>query len=95
MSEPVKETALGVEILVKVTAGSRKEGFVRLGGQLKAYVHAPRERGKANDALVQLLSRGLSVPLGDINFLSGQTSQLKRILIKGVTKREVERLFEG
>lgn len=46
---------------------------------LKAYVTSPPEKGKANDALIKLISKSLNIPKNKIIISSGKTSQLKLI----------------
>ncbi len=52
------------------------------GGALKVTVTAPPERGKANRAVIELLSRALSVPPSSIEILSGETSSDKTVLVR-------------
>ena len=53
-------------------------------GMLKIDVTAPPEKGKANEAVVKLLSKELGVPKSSIEILSGETSRKKVVLIKGM-----------
>lgn len=50
---------------------------------LKARVTAIPEKGKANKALTALLSKRLRVPKGSIFIVSGETSRVKTVEIKG------------
>lgn len=50
---------------------------------LKARVSAVPEDGKANKALIALLSATLKVPKSSISFLSGETSRKKILRIDG------------
>jgi uncharacterized protein (TIGR00251 family) len=58
-------------------------------GRLKIKVTAPPERGKANSALVELLSKSLKVPKSAISVVGGQTSRNKRVLIEGISGEEL------
>ncbi|MEO2065259.1 MAG: DUF167 domain-containing protein [Desulfurobacteriaceae bacterium] len=53
-------------------------------GRLKVKVTVPPEGGKANKALIELLSKELKVPKSSISIVSGQTSRVKRVLIEGI-----------
>ncbi|WP_457678072.1 DUF167 domain-containing protein [Thermovibrio sp.] len=53
-------------------------------GRLKVKVTAPPEKGKANEALIELLSKRLKVPKRSISIVSGQTSRVKRVFIEGI-----------
>lgn len=47
------------------------------------------EKGKANQALLKLLSHSLKLPKNKINLVSGSTSSLKTIDIQGLNKQEL------
>jgi uncharacterized protein YggU (UPF0235/DUF167 family) len=61
---------------------------------LKARVAAAPAEGEANDALVRLLARQLCVPTRDVALVSGATSRIKRLLVKG-DARAVVALLEA
>ncbi len=50
---------------------------------LKVRVAATPTEGEANDALVRLLARKLGVAPRNVMLVSGTTSRVKRMLIKG------------
>jgi uncharacterized protein (TIGR00251 family) len=52
---------------------------------LKARVSAPPEGGKANKALIALLSKQLDAPKSAIRIVSGETARLKVVEIAGNT----------
>jgi uncharacterized protein len=71
-----------MKITVKVIPNAHKnavEGFS--DGVLKVRINAPPDKGKANDALIELLSIHFSVPKSRIHILSGKTSRIKKIEI--------------
>lgn len=49
---------------------------------LSASVTAPPDKGRANAALVALLSRDLGIARAKISLVAGETSRLKRVRIK-------------
>ncbi len=51
--------------------------------RLKVHVTAAPERGKANDAVIDVLSKALGVPRKSIRITSGATSPLKTVEIDG------------
>jgi uncharacterized protein (TIGR00251 family) len=75
---------------VRLTPGSAKEdvggGWIdeKGGHWLSARVRAMPEKGKANAALIALLSKRLDWPKGAILLESGDTNRLKRLRIIGV-----------
>jgi uncharacterized protein (TIGR00251 family) len=50
---------------------------------LKVRVRAAPTEGEANAALVSLIAKMLRVPQGQVGILSGQTSRIKRVMIRG------------
>lgn len=50
---------------------------------LSASVTAPPDKGRANDALVALLSRDLGISRAKISLVAGESSRLKRVRIHG------------
>lgn len=60
-------------------------------GALKVCVTQSPERGKANKAIVVLLSKALGLGKSQIELIGGPTSQQKRFLVRGVTPEELAR----
>ena len=52
---------------------------------LRVKVTAVPEDGKANEALLKLLSKTLHVPKSRISFLRGETSRVKYMEIEGIS----------
>ncbi len=72
---------------VKVLPNSSRNKIVgEFNGALKIAVNAPPEEGKANKAIIDLLSAILDIPKKNIQILSGQTNSHKKIKILGITK---------
>lgn len=80
----------GAVLAVRAQPGARKTG---VGGEhgpaLKVAVTAPPEDGRANAALVEVLSDWLGVRRSAVELLSGPTSRDKRFLVRGVTADEL------
>jgi uncharacterized protein len=57
-------------------------------------VAAPPERGRANEALVQLLAGALDVPRSSVRVVAGQTGRAKVVEIQSLTSGQVERRLE-
>ena len=69
-------------LTVKVIPNASRNEIVGVKeGVLKVRIHAPADKGKANEELIVFLSESLKVPKSKITLLSGQTSRLKRIKI--------------
>jgi uncharacterized protein (TIGR00251 family) len=77
---PLKE---GIELRIKVVAGARRSAIVgQWGDRLKLRVAAPAERGKANEAVVNLLRSWLGV--NDITIVAGHWHSEKAVRIVGL-----------
>ena len=63
-----------------------------MGEVLKISVIAAPERGKANDAVEQLLADALGLPRSAVTVVAGHTSKLKRVQIVGLTADARRRL---
>jgi uncharacterized protein len=66
-----------MRIDIKVFPRSSREELVSKDGIIKAYVNAPPDRGKANAAVIALVSREYGVRKRDVRIVSGETSRNK------------------
>ena len=82
----------GAILPVRVQPGSR---FNRLRGEqdgaLKVSVTQVAEKGKANKAVIEVLTKALGVRRSQFELVSGETSPQKQFLVRGLT---VEQLRE-
>ena len=86
----IKEHADGCILPVRAQPGARKVAIQgEQAGSLKVSVTAQPEQGKANKALVEALSKLLSLKKSQIELISGETSREKRFLIRGMTSDEL------
>lgn len=80
----------GVLLSLRVLPGSRKEGILGVhGDRLKVAVHAAPEKGKANDAVIELLAEALALRKNQVVLQQGATSQNKVVLLMGSSQQEV------
>ena len=56
---------------------------------LKVCVTQSPEKGKANKALVELLSKSLGLKKSQFELIAGETSHQKRFLVRGITPEEL------
>ncbi len=91
----------GADLLIAVRLTPRASR-VRIGGLwidadgkawLQASVTAPPDRGKANAALIALLSKRLGVPASSILLEAGDTNRLKRLRVADCTPA-IEQLLQ-
>ena len=69
-------------VKVKVVPGSSRDEIVGwLGDALKIKVMAPPEKGRANEAVVEMLADRLGLSADDITVVSGHSSPSKVIAI--------------
>jgi uncharacterized protein (TIGR00251 family) len=81
-----KEILLSVKVQPKASA-NRIVG--EQGGVLKVCVTAAPEKGKANAAVIALLSKELGVPKSSIEIVAGQTSRVKTLRIRGLEEESL------
>ena len=71
--------------------GAGRSGVVgRHGDAWKVRVTAAPERGRANDALVGLLSETLSIPRRDVTLVAGHAGRDKIVELAGISAPEIE-----
>ncbi len=74
-----------MRIRLKVVPGaSRDEVSGWLGGSLKLRVRSPAEAGKANAAVIRLLSEVLAVPRNSLRITHGTSSTHKILEVDGL-----------
>jgi uncharacterized protein len=83
-----------VEVTVSPGA-ARSELVGRHGDGWKARVAAPPERGKANNALEELLADALGVPRERVEVVAGRSSRRKVVEVEGLEAPEVVRRLEA
>ncbi len=90
----LREHPDGVLLSVRVQPGSRKAGILGVHGtRLKVAVHAPPEKGKANDALIEMLAETLGLRKKQIILQQGATNQNKVVLLAGIKLTEAVALL--
>ncbi len=88
--EIVKVVGGGCRLRVRVRPGARSDSLLGIhAGALKMSVVAPPERGRANDAVVSLLSGALGLPRESIEVISGRASRDKTLILSGLTPADL------
>lgn len=62
-------------------------------GRLKLKLAAPPVEGKANEALIQWLSKTLEIRRTNIELLAGDLSRLKRVRVQGLTAEQLKTIL--
>ena len=76
---------------VRAQPGARRNGIVgEVGGALKIAVSASPDKGKANQAIIEVLRSVLGAKSSEVELLSGFTSRQKKFLIRGWSKPSLE-----
>lgn len=85
----------GTILLVRAQPGARRNEIRgEQDGMLKVSVTQSPEKGKANKALIALLSKELSLRKSQLELITGQTSHQKQVLVRNVTPEELSKLIE-
>lgn len=84
------ENERGVILPVKAQAGARKNAIVgERQGAVRISVTAAPEKGKANRAIIDLLSKTFGVPKSTVELISGETSARKKFLLVGASAQSI------
>lgn len=85
-----------MRLTVKVQPGARKNEVVGFQGEvLRLRVTAPPDRGRANEAVIELLAEALGVPQSRVTLLRGGASREKIIEVEGLDAAGVRRRLAG
>src|SRR5262245_13688119 len=88
----IRSSPEGSRMRVRVRPGARRETVAgEWLGALQVAAAAPPERGRADDAMRQLLAASLGVPPSSIAVISGHGSRDKVVEIVSVAPDEVRR----
>jgi uncharacterized protein len=82
--------AAGTILPVRAQAGARQNAIRGIqDGMLRVSVTQSPEKGKANKAIVDLLSKSLGLRRSQVELVSGATASQKRFLIHGLMPPEL------
>ena len=83
----------GTIIAIEVSAGAKSDLFPAeynpWRNAIGCRVTSPATEGKANRAIIALISTVLGVPRSSVSVVSGQTSSIKKVLVSGLTPDQV------
>lgn len=93
---PFRETKEGVLVTVFLQPRASRTEVVGVEGEaVRVRVQAPPVKGRANEALVELLAEVLGVPRRDVELVRGHTSRHKQVLVRGICLAEAENRLLG
>ena len=87
-----RSDALSFAVKVQPNASKTCAGG-REGEILKIRLAAPPVDGKANEALIEFVARGLSIPRSCVHIRSGVSSRRKVIQVEGCSKEKFVRFL--
>ena len=85
----------GVNLKVKVVPKARSNSIENWPhnvnvSELKIRVTAAPEKGQANKAVIDILSKTLNIGKSNVILLNGGTSRNKTFLLKGITIKDIQ-----
>ena len=97
MADALLEDRKGTILLIEVTAGAKSDlfpaGYNAWRNAIGCRVTAPTVNGKANKAVIGLVSSTIGVPSSAVSIVAGLTSAQKKVRIDGVTKAQLAGLL--
>jgi len=93
IADALFEDRHGTIIALEVTAGAKNDSFPAgynvWRRTIGCRISAPAVEGKANRAIISLVSEVLEVPHSMVSIQSGAISSQKRVLVTGMNKKEL------
>jgi len=91
-----KQTDEGVEISLYIQPKASKTELIgEHNGLLKIKIKAPPVEGQANTEVIEFLSEILQIPKRQIEFLKGDKSREKKVLVRGLNCLQVQAALVG
>jgi hypothetical protein len=98
-ADALLEDRHGTIIVLEVTAGAKNDSFPAgynvWRRTIGCRVTAPAVEGKANRAVITLVSGMLGVPSTSVSIQSGATASQKRVLVTGIDKKDLLNRLNG
>jgi uncharacterized protein (TIGR00251 family) len=92
-ADALLEDRQGTIIALEVTTGAKNDSFPAgynvWRKTIGCRITAPAVEGKANRAIIRLVSEILAVPATNVSIQSGATSSQKRVLVTGIDKKDL------
>lgn len=79
-------------VQLRVSAGAARAGIAgRHGEAWKVRVSSPAERGRANEAVLELLATALEISRGSLELSAGLRARDKIVTVAGLSRAEIDR----
>ena len=89
LTENPKGTILAIDVSASSSRDVFPDGYNEWRHSINCSIRAPPVEGKANKAVVVLISKVLSIPKSRVCIISGSTSTQKRVLVEGMDAASV------
>lgn len=87
--------AEGTLLPVRAQPGARRDALTgEHAGALRVAVTAPPDRGRANEAIAEVIAESLGLRESQVVLISGATSRQKRFLLRGVDPEAARALLD-
>ena len=84
--EGIEPHVEGAVLPLRVNAGARRNELREFAaGRLRVAVSQIPEKGKANKAVLELLSKSLGLRKSQLELLAGESSSNKKLLVRGLS----------
>jgi hypothetical protein len=97
MADALFEDHNGTILSIEVSSGAKSAlfpaGYNEWRKAIGCRVASPAADGKANKAVVRLISTTIGVPASAVSIVSGLTSSQKKVRISGITKAQLAGLL--
>lgn len=99
IADALLEDRYGTLISIEVTAGAKTDafpaGYNEWRKTIGCRVTAPALEGRANRAILALISEKLNVPSSSVSIRSGATASQKQVLVTGIRRKDLlDRLIQ-
>ncbi len=92
---PIEPHSDGLVLHVHAQPAARKNAVVKIhDGRVKIAVTQAPEKGKANQAILDVIVKSFGLRRSQVKLLNGETSSHKQFLITGAVAEELEKRLE-
>jgi uncharacterized protein len=92
----ISEGAGGCVIAVRAQPGAKRNGVVGVrNDRLRVAVQAPPDKGRANDAIIEVLAEFFGVRRSQVELIAGPTNRDKTFRVNGVSADEATAKIEA
>ena len=77
---------------LRILPNSSKNEIIKADGAIKVKITAPPVDGKANKALLELLSKTFKIPKTSFSIVKGETSKDKTLSVKAADEEKLQNL---